>query len=281
MINSQICDEYRLLLDDVENGIKTENHIQEFLEIHSELIPDNFLLNHGLHFSMAISKLAFGDYVCDLCTISKSTVEWNINLIELEKPVKIYNKLNPDVSPNTAFNKGLNQIQNWRTAIGRNRSILENVIRPFLKPEPMADNKINVRYTLVIGRQKELDACKRDEEDFYNRSTDDFKIMTFDSLLNHVKYHESPKNILSYSSRKIKVKRMNRKNLGSMLAYFHNEELSIDDEVKKILKEGGCDIVSWEKGELLLVNDKLPISMSDVLFDAVKKRIHCTSEKGN
>ncbi|WP_294958250.1 Shedu anti-phage system protein SduA domain-containing protein [uncultured Fibrobacter sp.] len=281
MIESQISKDYCQLLNEVEQGNKTENDIQNFLEIHSEFIPDNFLLNHGLHFKMAITKLQFGDYVCDFCTISKSTVEWNVNLIELEKPVKIYNALNPDVSPNTAFNKGLNQIQNWRTAIEKNDSILKNAIRPFLKPDSMADNRILVKYTLVIGRQKELDACGRNRDDFYARSTDSFKIMTFDSLQKHAEECSSPKNILSYSLRKVKVKQMNRKNLGSMLAHFHNEELSIDEAIKKKLRDDGYDIDAWENGELLVVNGKLPISKSDEICDAVGNCIHNTSALGN
>ena len=281
MIESQISKEYCQLLNEVEQGNKTENDIQNFLEIHSEFIPDNFLLNHGLHFKMAITKLEFGDYICDFCTISKSTAEWNVNLIELEKPVKIYNALNPDVSPNKAFNKGLNQIQNWRTAIEKNDSILKNAIRPFLKPESMADNKILFKYTLVIGRQKELNACERNRDDFYARSTDSFKIMTFDSLLKHAEECSSQKNILSYSLRKVGVKRMNRKNLNSMLAHFHNEELSIDEAIKTRLRADGYDIDSWEKGELLTVNDKLPFGKSDQVCNAVKNSILGTSVHDN
>lgn len=182
MKNIELTKEFINLLDKCEK----EEVYQEFLEKHTELLPtETFKLNHGIHLSLVFSKLPIGNsYISDFCFISKSSAEWNIVFIELEKPnARFFNK---DGTQSIDFNKGYSQILDWKRyfSSAENQLAFKQIpaIKTIMSTNPkMYYNPCNYKYILVLGRRENLQASN-----FYEKRrelcTNDIYIMTYDSL---------------------------------------------------------------------------------------------------
>lgn len=156
-----------------------------------ELPTDIFRLNHGVHLSLVFSKLPIStSYESDFCFISKSSAEWNIVFIELEKPSsKFFNK-NGTMAHD--FNTGYSQIKNWQTHFSRleNQLAFKNipVIKNIMSVNPkMYENPCNFKYILVTGRRNELENSKYyyKRNEYCNETT---YVLTYDSLYENLKY---------------------------------------------------------------------------------------------
>ena len=91
----------------------SENDIQTFLETNSSLIPLPFILNHALNGNSVISKLNLGNtYVTDFAYLTKSTVKWQLVLIELEESKKKF--FTKENLFSAEFNRALAQIDDWK-----------------------------------------------------------------------------------------------------------------------------------------------------------------------
>jgi len=161
-----------------------EQVYQDFLEVYPEFVPREFVQNHGVHFKLILRKVKFGaDYVSDLLYLSKSSGDWNVVLVELEKPQSRYFKddagnLHPD------FQAGLQQINRWRAwlSVQANRSYLfDTTLGPFRVP--MAENQCFVKYVLVTGRREEAIQNQKKRALIAAEEREDLKILSFDSLL--------------------------------------------------------------------------------------------------
>ena len=88
-----------------------EQEYQELIEKITALVPREFIQNHGVHLDVVFRKLSLGaDYTTDFFYLSKSSIDWNCVLIEIEKPQSRYfkdgsNKFHPD------FQAALEQIK--------------------------------------------------------------------------------------------------------------------------------------------------------------------------
>src|SRR5271157_5125328 len=70
-----------------------EQEYQEFIEKNTALVPREFIQNHGVHLDVVFRKLSLAaDYTTDFFYLSKSSVDWNCILIEIEKPQSKYFK---------------------------------------------------------------------------------------------------------------------------------------------------------------------------------------------
>lgn len=160
-----------------------EQEVQEFLEKNTYLIPREFIQNHGLHFNLCIRKAPMGsDYICDFMYLSKSTVQWNCVLIEIEKPTSRYFGKKGEKFHHE-FNSALQQINDWRSWFrnqGNKDHFISNAIG-FLKT-PITHTPIDIKYVLVHGRRSEIENNQIRVDKVYSQQRDDFRIMSFDSL---------------------------------------------------------------------------------------------------
>jgi len=172
--------EFAKLLDEAH----PEQVYQSFLEKHTQFIPREFVQNHGIQFDLVFRKLRLAsDYAPDFFYMSKSSADWNLVLIEIEKPQSKYfkegsNELHQDLV------SAYNQILQWR-AWFQNLNNYAGFINGTLGTvrEPMGYNPCHIKYVLVHGRRKELadNAVKRNR--IKAMEGDDFKIVSYDSLL--------------------------------------------------------------------------------------------------
>jgi Zn-dependent M32 family carboxypeptidase len=68
----------------------SEQSYQQFIESNTELVPREFTQNHGVHLDLVIRKLSLAkDYCADFFYMAKSSADWNLILVELEKPLSL------------------------------------------------------------------------------------------------------------------------------------------------------------------------------------------------
>lgn len=169
-------------------SLMDENHpeqvYQRFMEENTCLIPREFVQNHGIHFDLVLRKPSLArDYAPDFFYLSKSSADWNLVLIEIEKPRSRYfkgqgNKLHPE------FLAGLDQIARWRAWFDNPANLTgftDGTIAPIR--EPMARNPCHIKYVLVHGRRSEFEGSELRRGLIRAREAEDFHIISFDSLL--------------------------------------------------------------------------------------------------
>lgn len=173
----------------LNNESLIEQHYQAFIEEHSQLVPRAFVQNHGVHFSTVLRKLSFGnEFKSDLFFLSKSSVDWNCVFIELESPhAKLFRPKENAFS--AAFTKGLDQIDTWRAWFlnPANSAYFTNTTLGDFQT-PLHENPSFMKYVLVIGRRDEFDGNADRRRLVKAKEADDFKIMTYDSLMEDLQY---------------------------------------------------------------------------------------------
>lgn len=177
---SEIRKRYLELLDKGEN----EQIYQSFIESNTELVPRDFVQNHGIHLNLILRKLSFGpDYKSDFFFFSKSSDDWNAVFIEIEKPTSRFFKdgsheYHPD------FVHALQQINSWRAwlSIEGNLRAFINQLSTIRVPATMQGNPTYPKFVLVFGRRAEYAESELRRSRIRSEERDDFKIITFDSL---------------------------------------------------------------------------------------------------
>ncbi len=169
---------------DLLNSDYEEQIYQSFMEEHTRFIPRNFEQNHGIHLSLVLRKFSFGaDYKSDFFFFSKSTVNWNAVLVEIEKPSsrffrKSTNQFHSD------FLRALQQINQWRAWFldDGNKASFLSTVRAIQVPHHMASNPTNNKYVLVFGRRSEYIGNEDRRRLVMASKSEDLDIITFDSL---------------------------------------------------------------------------------------------------
>ena len=172
--------EYLALLD----GNHDEQTYQSFLERHTRFIPREFVQNHGISLGLVFRKLALGgDYKTDFFYFSKSSDDWNAVFIEIEKPSSSFfkgstNKLHAD------FLRAVEQINTWKAWFlsDQNKAAFLSSMSMVQVPIQMARNPTFNKYVLVFGRRDEYAGNETRRRLVRAYETDDFKIISFDSL---------------------------------------------------------------------------------------------------
>lgn len=163
-----------------------EQVYQDFLEEYPEFIPREFVQHHGVHAGLVLRKVRFGnELVSDFVYLSKSSGDWNVVLVELEKPQSKYFKddrgtLHPD------FLKGLHQIGQWRAWFQstQNKAYFVDTTLGFLRvPLRMRSNPCHMKFVLVTGRAAESRENELKRGIVTANEQADFKILSYDSLL--------------------------------------------------------------------------------------------------
>lgn len=178
----EIETEFLALLNDKH----PEQHYQRYMEQNTVLIPREFVQNHGIHFDLVFRKISLGrDYTPDFFYLSKSSADWNLVFIEIEKPYSLYFK-NHDNDLHPDFLAGLDQIARWRTwfeSPGNFAAFIDGTIGPVRVPIGMRQNKCHIKYVLVHGRRAEFEGSELRRGLIRARESDDFHIISFDSLV--------------------------------------------------------------------------------------------------
>lgn len=161
-----------------------EQVYQRFMEENTCLIPREFVQNHGIHFDLVLRKLSLAkDYAPDFFYLSKSSADWNLVFIEIEKPRSRYFKgQSNDLHPE--FLAGLDQIARWRAWFDNPANLTgftDGTIAPIRVP--MARNPCHIKYVLVHGRRSEFEGNEFRRGLIRAREAVDFHIISFDSLL--------------------------------------------------------------------------------------------------
>lgn len=164
-----------------------EQEYQELIEKNTALVPREFIQNHGVHLDVVFRKLSLGaDYTTDFFYLSKSSIDWNCVLIEIEKPQSRYfkdtsNKFHPD------FQAALEQINCWRAWFS-NRSNSDGFVNGtigFLRGSGhwMWNNPCYIKYVLVHGRRSEFEGNEIRRGLISGQERNDFHILSYDSLV--------------------------------------------------------------------------------------------------
>lgn len=169
------------------DNAKDENEIQEYLEINPYLLPATFVLNHGIHFGSYISKLPIGTgYQTDFAYITKSSIEWRIVLMEIEDPKKKF--FNKNGTPTSNFTQARDQVLEWKSYIeNKGSSYVRESLEKLIVPSHMKINPVKFKYLLVYGRTDELKGNERLLEKIQQYNSEDFRIITYDSLISQCK----------------------------------------------------------------------------------------------
>jgi len=247
-----------LLFLDKEN--KNENDLQRFLEVHSRyLVPEQF--GHGVMHNALISKFPLGvKYKTDYVYLCKDTVHWTLYLVELEDAKKPL--IRSDGRMTSELTQAIGQIHDWKYYIdsGEGKLFIQNALKRFLYFNPIfGNNPINFKYILVIGRSNEY-TQEYEKKIRYTNATDDMILLTYDSLINNVRWNNQwSKEYAILTLRdgdKFKVKYIPDNLDTSLFSYLCPNELELDSENRKMLINCGYDIEEWEKGHLLVYNNK-------------------------
>jgi len=107
------------------------------------------------------------------------------------------------------------------------------------------------------------------------------RILTYDSILRNKELGLSfPKHVLRKDGLGFRFKTVGDCET-SIFSCVNAEFLHLSDLEKKLFINQGYDINSWEKGELLVVNDKYPKSRSEEIFGRVLERIKTGNQKSS
>lgn len=181
-----LIEEYSNLLDKTLE----EQEYQNFLEKNTQFVPRHFVQNHGVHMSLVLRKLKISnDMITDFVILSKSSIGWNYILIEIEKPSSRFFKQG-SAKVHSDFMDGIKQIKSWQAWFSKpdNKAHFEAQLR-FIK-KPISNTPIEIKYILVTGRRSEYENSEDKIHTIRSYESNDFKIMSFDSLSENVRNNE-------------------------------------------------------------------------------------------
>lgn len=245
-------------LDMLDNH-KTENDIQRFLEEHTEMIPLPFLENHGLNDNAIITKFKLGsEMTTDFAYLTKCSDYWNFVLVELEDSrKKLFTENKQRVLFSAEFNNAYDQITAWKAYVENNR---ERLIHQTEKIRiPLTNNPVRFKYVLIIGRNEEKERSEHKRSMFAQKSTDDTKVMTYDSIISYCEKAQGlyRKLILSpVGDQGFKIKSVPESIETTMFGWLSPEYIKVEQPQIDQLKQQEYDIDSWLKGERLAIANR-------------------------
>lgn len=253
--DERLAREFEALIDDPET---LEPELQRFLERHTEFIPTTTILNHRVHMNCVITKFPIGGRTADFAYLTKSSDQWWLVLIEIERASKKLFTDSSDHVGNTAdFNEAVAQIDVWRDYWENNRHVVRDMLVPILVPPRTARNPIRLKRILVIGRSAEKDAHAGRRARLAGMSDEmDTHIMTWDTILRLYRDGNVEKRcILSTDVNGYRIKRVDGMPV-LLFACVMPEHLTVSREAEALLKADGYQIDLWRNNQPLVFNDK-------------------------
>lgn len=248
-----------------------EQAFQESLSRHSEYLPNLANTHHGIWFDWVLYKyrLPSGNEV-DFAYLETTSARNTVVLIEIEDPSKVMWVGTPQKPAKSAeFNRAIEQVTRWRTDL-KDPQMLSALKADFLKllaHSGKATNTWDVKYGLIYGRSSENSSDERKAAYADLQENLGLELLTYDNLVTrHKNFPGKSKNVirLSYPGPAFKYLYLNAPPR-SEFAYLKPGRLNLDPEAREVIVSMGYELDSWKKGELLVVDNKKPMSHLDVL----------------
>ena len=134
--------------------------------------------NNGLYRHIRTSKEIIRNLLNDS---NKSSDYWEFVLVELEDAKKkIFTNDKENIYFHSEFNHAYDQITSWKAYVNKNREAILHQIDKLRVP--LNENSVRFKYVLVIGRNAEKDNSEKRRAMFAEKSDNDIRVMTYDSL---------------------------------------------------------------------------------------------------
>ena len=274
-VTNAISNELRQKISDFEELIsiptKNENAIQAFLEANTTFMPTPDLLGHRLHLNSVIAKFPVGERSTDYAYLTKTSIEWQLVLVELEDSGKrIFKPSSKDLAFTSEFGNAIAQIDVWRDYASQHLDRLRDKLRPLMVPQPMAHHRLSVRYVLVIGRSEEIEHHEARKLRLANYGAErDLRIMTYDTLLREVAAgHSRPKAVLRANSRGYLLQSAEGMP-AHMFADIMPAQLELSGPAEASLRAETYDIDAWKRNEPLNFNEKWTRTSEPARYDSM------------
>lgn len=262
-------------LDLIGSPSANENAIQSFMEAHSAYMPTPNSFSRGLHLKSVITKFPIGDRTCDYAYLAKTSVEWELTLVELEDSSKrIFKPSSKNEAFTSEFNDAVAQIDVWRDYIEKHEAQIRDRLRPLLVPPQMATNRLSVRYMLIIGRSDELEKHERRRQRLasFNEQRR-ISVHTYDTVRRMAERGESKaKAVLRATSRGFAMQSAEASPEG-IFAYVGTEHLELSASAEQSLRDEGYDIDAWKAGRMLGFNERYPIPTDEEQAEYIRSMV--------
>ncbi|ODT78401.1 hypothetical protein ABS71_01925 [bacterium SCN 62-11] len=234
----------------LDSGEEAELRYQHFFEENPDylLIPE-LMHNHGLHLNAVISQFCIDPALkCDFAFLTKSSMEWRLVLVEIERPYQqIFTKVRPP-QPTEKMTKGLAQISSWKTHMETGLEQVRNRLKPLL--QPLGSNPIKVCYVLVIGRDSN-DLTDAGRGWLRNQTSPDFKIYSYMSLVRYFLIrgkNSFPANVIRLDKHAFRFLKIGSAPMDH-LYFAQPDELTFTSDDKLKLAGFNIDSDRWERKE--------------------------------
>jgi Domain of unknown function (DUF4263) len=230
---------------------REEQFYQNFLEQNTHFIPREFVQNHGVGLGLVLRKLSFGaDYKSDFFYFSKSSDDWNAVFVELEKPSSRFFKGSTN-EWHGDFSRALQQITQWKAWLrsDQNKAGFLAAVSAVQVPKHMASNPTYNKFVLVFGRRAEYEGNAIRRGLIGELETDDFKIITFDSLAEGL----AQKHQLTVGSRRNEYIDILTDDIiePGMYSWMEPTQLRVSKALHEKLSKGGSNHFVFEGGQQL------------------------------
>ena len=264
-----------------------EADLQAFLERRTEFLVLPHLLHHGLFEDVVISQFPLDtSLVTDFAYLTKSSSEWRVVLVEIERAgKKLFKASAPYPTEHHDLTAAVAQVKTWAEFIQRYRAEVVRRLSPLLQLQHWAPIPINFRYVLVIGRDSQLDLNASLRQRWANEPLPGMCCVTWDTLLRHYRKQRDRdlhlrENLLGLNPRgnlweaadrgdppvewlprerpnvlSLTRERYTFKSLlcppQSLLGWVGPNEFEVSPTDRRMLVEWGYDMAAWDKGALL------------------------------
>lgn len=247
-----------------------EHAFQESLSRHTEYLPHLANTHHGVWFDWVLYKLPLpsGNEV-DFAYVETTSALTTVVLIEIEDPAKsmwVGSLQKPAKS--SAFNRAIEQVTRWRTDLRDPHQLLalKESVRKILGNSGLASNAMDVEFGLIYGRGAENSSDERRAAYVDLQQNLGIHLMTYDHLV--TRHQNSPgrvKNVvrLTHPGPTYSYAYLNAPPRAEF-AFLSPGRLTLDADSREVIVSLGYDIDAWERGELLIVNNKHPKSFLSI-----------------
>lgn len=242
----------------LEDSAKTENHVQTFLEEHTEFLIPSWFQNHPMAMNCVVAKFPVGGRIADFAYLMSDSATWFLVLVELESPrKKLFAPSSKYVAHSAVFEDALSQTHVWKEFFDDHPADVRERIRPLLVPTGRERNPIKLRRVLIIGRSSEHDGSEaRRRRLSTTEEAHELKILTYDSLTGHYRRGQGERRcVLSPRGKGFAIKRIDAFPKRTF-AYVTPEHLHVPPRFIAELAAEGYQMKEWLANKPLMFGDK-------------------------
>ena len=260
-------------MDKLLSSGPSEGKVQRYLEANSAWIPLPFLLGHHVQHNAIIAQFELDrDRIADFAYVTKNTVRWCVVFLEIETPDKRLFTQSNRADFHSQTRQAIAQIEDWKTCVTDNCDRILERLRPLMTISPrLSRNPVSFSYGLIIGRNAKGTFDARQAARIARLETESgIVLQTYDSLLRSQTLRPSrPRVLLRHKAAGYFIEHPADT---SLFACVHPEHLALSTAASEWYERQGYDLTAWRKGELLVVNQKLPNQDTGKAFRQAMKR---------